>query len=417
MTVNAPFPERDRVWARWAELATLRDEAEPGWTRRTFSAAERASRLWVADLMRRAGLAVWTDPIGNIIGDLPGRRPGAPALVIGSHTDTVPSGGRFDGTIGVLGAIEVVERLREAGITLHHPLRVVDYYNEEPNRFGLSCVGSRALAGNLSAAHLALTDDDGVTLGEALEADGRDPAAVAACAWRPGDVAASLELHIEQGPILEREGATLGVVTAIAGIARFKASFEGRQDHAGTTPMDTRRDATCAAAGTIVAIERIAAAGAGSVGTVGRVQVTPEATNVIAEQALLTAEFRSPDPAWFDAARRDLEAAVAEESARRRVAGRVDWLPPEAPTALDPGVSGIIADALALTGHEARYLYSGAGHDAVQMARLAPAGMIFTPSHDGRSHTPEEWTEADDVMAGVHALAQAVLLLDERTGP
>lgn len=406
-------PERERFESDWAELSRIRDDAAPGWTRETFSEPERASRAWVASLMRNAGLSTRTDAVGNIIGELAGARPSAPAIVLGSHTDTVQGGGRFDGVIGVLGAIEVVRILAASGVRLDHPLRVVDYYNEEPNRFGLSCIGSRALASNLLPEHLDLCDDDGMTLGAALLADGRDPTAIASCAWDPRDVAASLELHIEQGPVLESEGAAVGVVTAIAGIARLRAHFLGRRDHAGTMPMDLRRDAACSAAGTVLAVERIAAAGSGAVGTVGEVRLVPEATNVVAESAVVTAELRSPDPDWFPVAREELDRAVELESVCRNVQGRVEWLPPELPTPMDPTVSGILAEGAALLGHDARRLYSGAGHDAVQMARLGPAGMIFTPSRGGRSHTPEEWTDLADVLVGIHALAQGVVLLDE----
>lgn len=414
MTVELRLPETERFRADWEALAGIKDDEYDGWTRRTFSEPERASREWVARRMRDAGLQTRVDGVGNVIGELSGLDPSAPALVVGSHTDTVEGGGRFDGVIGVLGAIEVVRVLRESGIQLWHPLRVVDYYNEEPNRFGLSCVGSRAIASNLSADHLALRDDEGTTLAEALRMDGRDPDAIASCAWRRSDIAASLELHIEQGPVLEREGASLGIVTAIAGIARLRAHFAGRRDHAGTMPMALRADATCSAAGAILAVERIATAGADAVGTVGEVRASPDATNVIADDVVVTAEFRSADPEWFASARRDFDAAVAEESRRRGVIGRVDWLPPEPPTAMNAGVSAILSDAISLLGHEARRLYSGAGHDAVQLARLAPAGMIFTPSRDGRSHTPEEWTDLSDVVLGVHALGQGLLLLDER---
>lgn len=408
------FPEIDRLTEDWAQLSTQRDSTLPGWTRSTFSEVEHASREWVATLMRRAGLSVHTDAIGNVIGILAGSDPSTSAIVIGSHTDTVPGGGRFDGVVGLLGAIEVVRMLRESGIVLRHSLRVVDYYNEEPNRFGLSCIGSRALAGNLTADHLALTDDRGGTVADALRADGRDPAAVANCAWNPAEIAASVELHIEQGPVLEREDVSLGVVTSIAGISRFRGVFNGRRDHAGTMPMSLRQDASCTAAGMILAIERIAAAGGDSVGTVGRVELTPEATNVVSEHAVVTAEFRSPREEWFSQAKHELEQAVAEEADRRKVRGGVEWLPFEHPTAMNPFVQDTLADAISFLGHDARRIYSGAGHDAVQMARLAPAGMIFIPSKDGRSHTPEEWTNFEQIMLGVHALAQGVVSLDER---
>jgi N-carbamoyl-L-amino-acid hydrolase len=412
MSARLRDPESQRIEEDLGDLAKLRHPDLAGWSRPTFTDVEQESRRWVAARMRAAGLEVKVDGIGNLIGVLPGQAHSRRAIVVGSHTDTVEGGGRFDGTVGVLGALETVRLLRESGILLQHDLRVVDYFNEEPNRFGLSCLGSRALAANLGPEHLAIADDEGVTLAAELQKQGLDPAAIPGCAWSADEVLASVELHIEQGPILEQRQVGLGVVTAIAGIARLRAVFRGRRDHAGTRPMSLRQDAGCSAAGTILAIERIAASGADAVGTVGEVRFAPAATNVVSEAALLTAEFRSPDPGWFVLAREQLEQAVSQESQRRGVRGRVDWLPPEPPTAMDPGLSDLIAEAIADLGHDALRLYSGAGHDAVQMARLGPAGMIFIPSKDGRSHQPEEWTDSSDISRGVHALAASVVRID-----
>lgn len=406
-------PEPQRFIEAWTDLSAIRDPDQPGWTRVTFSEPERASREWVRARMQTAGLSTWVDPVGNIVGELKGSNPNAPAIVIGSHTDTVPGGGRFDGVIGVLGAIEVVQMLKESNIELTHPLRVIDFYNEEPNRFGLSCIGSRALTGNLTPDHLALVDDDGQSLAKALADDGRDPNGIVSCRWDSRDVVAFLELHIEQGPVLENEKASIGIVTGIAGIARLKALFEGRRDHAGTTPMDVRRDASCAAAGTMLAVERIAAAGAGTVATVGGIRLTPDATNVVSESAIFTAEMRGPDNAWFGSAQSELESALLDECKKRNVTGWIDWLPPEPPTPMNDGVQSVLVGAVAKLGHEGRRMYSGAGHDAVQMARLAPTGMIFVPSQGGRSHTPEEWTDFEDVLPGIHVLAEAIVRIDE----
>jgi N-carbamoyl-L-amino-acid hydrolase len=405
-------PEPQRIQQDLQDLALLRDPDLAGWSRPTFTGVERESRRWVAARMRATSLDVHVDGIGNLIGVLPGQGAGGKAIVVGSHTDTVEGGGRFDGTVGVLGALEAVRLLEESGIKLRHDLRVVDYFNEEPNRFGLSCLGSRALASNLSPDHLATVDEDGATLAEALQSQGLDPADIPACAWSANEVLASLELHIEQGPILEQQGAGLGVVTAIAGIARLRAVFKGRRDHAGTRPMALRQDAGCAAAGTVLAIEAIGSSGADAVGTVGEIRFTPEATNVVSEEALLTAEFRSSDAGWFGLAREQLEQAVERESRRRGVHGSVLWLPPEPPTAMDPRLSELIGRSIAGLGHDFLRLYSGAGHDAVQLARLGPAGMIFLPSKDGRSHTPEEWTDLADIALGVHALAASIVQID-----
>lgn len=412
MSTELPLPNQERVLRELTALSEIRDPDLAGWSRPTFSEPERESREWIRKLMSSTGMDTRVDYLGNVIGVIPGKNPNAKAIVIGSHTDTVEGGGRFDGIVGVLGAIEVVRLLREANIQLEHELRVVDYYNEEPNRFGLSCVGSRALAGNLTDQHFALLDDRGMTLGEALEHDGQSPADVSKCRWSTDEVLASLELHIEQGPHLEQQRKSLGVVTSIAGIFRLKATFWGRRDHAGTMPMNLRKDAGCSAAGTVLAIEKIAATGKDTVGTVGEIQFSPEASNVVTEFASLNAEFRSPNEKWFQVARKDLEEFVGLDTARRGVKGEIEWLPPEAPTPMSDGVSNVITDSIAALGHDAVKLYSGAGHDAVQMAKLGPAGMIFIPSAGGRSHCPEEWTDLGDITLGIHALAQSVVSID-----
>jgi N-carbamoyl-L-amino-acid hydrolase len=412
VTADVRFPDVARLALDLEEIAGLVDGSRPGWSRVALTEVDTDSRHWVADRMRAAGLSVRIDGIGNVIGTLEGTGAARRAIVIGSHTDTVDGGGRYDGVVGVMGAIEVARLLRESGIRLHHDLRVVDFYNEEANRFELSCLGSRAMAGTLTAAHLSATDDTGRTLGAALASAGwAEP--LAGTRWDADDVLGFLELHIEQGPVLEREGLPLGVVTSIAGISRFRTLFTGRRDHAGTMPMSLRQDAGCAAAGVVLAVERIASSAAQAVGTVGSVTFTPEATSVITESALVTAEFRSPDPDWFTLARDEIADVAAREAERRGLRHDVTWLPWERPTAIDPRLAGAIGRSIDGLGHPAARLYSGAGHDGVQMARLGPIGMIFIPSRDGRSHCPEEFTDMADVAVGVHALAQSVVTLDK----
>jgi beta-ureidopropionase / N-carbamoyl-L-amino-acid hydrolase len=239
-------PYVDRLAADLALLAGIREDG-PGWTRRAFGAPDREGRHEVAALMRGAGLETHIDEAGNVIGVLAGDGPsGGPALVTGSHTDTVAEGGRFDGVAGVIGAIEAVRLLVESGVRLHHDLRVVDFFGEEPNDYGLSCVGSRALAGTLLPAHLDLPSrrrDGGDQLGQAVIRAGGDPDRALRIGWAPGSVLAYLELHVEQGPHLEALGVPLGVVTTIVGIQRFEVTFRGRADHAGTMPMGRRHDA------------------------------------------------------------------------------------------------------------------------------------------------------------------------------
>jgi N-carbamoyl-L-amino-acid hydrolase len=363
--------------------------------------------------MRDAGLEVKRDVAGNLIGTLAGK--GTSALVAGSHTDTVAGGGRFDGPLGVLGAIEAARCIRDSGRKLHHELRVVDFLGEEPNDFGLSCVGSRAIAGTLAPDHLAARDQSGRTLSEALESTGADPKRIKEAAWAAKTVGGFVELHIEQGPVLEHAGVPLGVVTGIAGIERVVATFEGQADHAGTTPMSGRHDALCAAADAVLAIERLAAEGHGAgVGTAGRIEASPGALNVVPARVQLWAEFRSVDGAWLDSRRRALEEAVSEAGRKRGVGGEVKRLSRSEPVVTSAEVRTAMTEAIGLLGLDYALLPSGAGHDTVQMSQLGPVGMLFVPSVGGRSHCPEEMTSPEHLEAGVAALLATLLVLDAR---
>jgi N-carbamoyl-L-amino-acid hydrolase len=404
--------ELERIKDDWMLLSDYRDAAAPGWTRMAFSEPDTEARHVVAELMRRAGLQVECDAVGNVIGHLEGSDPHAGLLVTGSHTDTVEGGGRFDGVVGVLGAIEAVRVLRESGVELRHSLRVVDFSNEEPNAHGLSCVGSRAIAGTLDASMLAFADTQGRALSDRIAAAGWEPERFTSCRWPAGEVDAYVELHIEQGPVLEATGASVGVVTRIAGISRFVLEIAGRCDHAGTMSMAQRHDALCTAAAATLAVERIATAGSESVGTVGELLIAPDAVNVVADQAHLSGEFRSPDDAWLVEAGTQFADAVAEECEKRGTDGAVAWRPREEPVTMDGAVSDALATAAQAGGHDAVRLFSGAGHDTVQMARICPTGMIFIPSIGGRSHCPEENTEFDDVRNGVDTLIRGLVELD-----
>jgi N-carbamoyl-L-amino-acid hydrolase len=354
--------------------------------------------------MADAGLAVSVDAGGNLIGRREGLEPDLPCLMLGSHTDTVVGGGRFDGIVGVLAAIETARCLPR----LRHPLEVVDFLAEEPTDFGISTVGSRAIAGSLSASMLAFRSDAAsASLADAIASVGGRPDALVS----RRDVAVYLELHIEQGPVLEREGLHLGVVTAITGIARFSVRVVGRSDHAGTMPMSVRRDALAAASEMVLGLEGLWSDGAG-VGTVGRVFVEPNATNVVPGAVEFTAEMRSVDPGVLRERQASFSSLVSSVAARREVAAEVSVLSSAPPVPVPDHVQSVLADVVSSLGHPARRLPSYAGHDANQIARIAPIGMLFIPSRDGRSHCPEEWTEAADVALGAQALTEAVRRLD-----
>lgn len=406
-----PPPDLGRVTRDIEALSSYRDRQAPGWTRRVFSTADREAREWVGDLMTASGLRVETDAAANLFGTLPGtgRLPGA--IVTGSHTDTVVGGGRFDGIIGVLGAIEAVRSLRDAGIRLDHDLVVADFLGEEPNDFGISCVGSRAVAGTLREEHLNLVDPDGRTLGQALSGAGGQPARLAQASWGPGRLHCFVELHIEQGPRLADAGVPIGVVTGIAGIERLLARFEGRADHAGTTPMGHRRDAFLGAAEAALAIECLAE---GGVATAGRLEIHPGAHNVVPGVADLWAEARSDDERWLAGFGQRAEAEVAAIGVRRHLSASVRWISRERPVLVTDWVTDAADRAAAALGLRSLRMPSGAGHDAAHMARLGPMGMIFVPSRGGRSHCPEEWTDLEQVVQGIAVLAEAIRLTDLR---
>ena len=392
------------------DLSNYRDPEAPGWTRRVFTSFDRAGRDWVAGKMQEAGLVVETDAAANIIGRLPGTGAKPGAIVTGSHTDTVRGGGRFDGIIGVLGAIEAVRCLGRAHAELVHNLVVVDFLGEEPNDFGLSCVGSRAIAGALDQTHLGLVGPDGSTLAEALAACGGEPTAIASARW-PGPLHCYLELHIEQGPVLEQAGVPIGVVTGIAGIHRLLARITGQPDHAGTTPMSLRRDALLGAAETVLAIERLAD---GGVATSGRLEIRPGSQNVVPAEADIWAEARSSDRRWLDEFGRRITDELNSVGARRHLATSLEWISRAPPVPVTGWVADAVSQAARATGTEPLLLASGAGHDASHMARLGPMGMVFVPSRAGRSHCPEEWTDIDQIGRGIQVLAETVIICDDR---
>ncbi|MGW4843102.1 M20 family metallo-hydrolase [Nocardia brasiliensis] len=415
MTTDKLSISVERFAAELAALAAITDDSLPGFTRIALSELYLDGRQWLAARMRAAGLDTAVDAAGNLIGTLAGRHNG-PALVTGSHIDTVREGGKYDGIVGVLGALEAVRALREAGIRFEHPLKVIAFFGEEANEFGLAHFGSRAIGGTLRPEHLALTNAVGENLADALYTRaGIDPEHCLRARWAPSELAAYLELHIEQGPLLEHHGRAVGVVTGIAGAQRFVASVTGRPDHAGNTPMDRRRDALCAAAELALSVEEFANDHPGGVATVGGVTVTPGQSNVVPGTAELVGDMRSIDPGWL--AERRIELARAAETVRtkRGVDVSIAWPSITDPTLFTEPVQRTIGTVLRAAGHDPMPITSGAGHDAQEMAMLGPAGMIFVPSRDGRSHCPEEHTDLADLAIGVHALAETLVAFDKAT--
>jgi beta-ureidopropionase / N-carbamoyl-L-amino-acid hydrolase len=415
MPSDSPVLDPDRLWADVMGLAAITDPERP-FTRRSFSARFLAGRAWLACRFEEAGLSVRVDTAGNLIGRRAGRDPTAAVVAVGSHTDTVPSGGRFDGIAGVAAGLEIVRTLADAGEMLDHPIEVIDFLAEEPSEYGLSCVGSRGMSGMLTPAMLTLSEPGGERLGDALRRVGGDPDRIDAA--RRDDVGAFLELHIEQGPLLETRAIDVGLVTSIVGIRRIEIEFVGAADHAGTAPMDLRRDALVAAAATVSAVRRkaeeLAAAGRGYfVATVGILDVEPGASNVVPGRSRLVIDARATDAALTA----EFTATTDAESARQAAAARVErarfaTLSDGPPVACDPSLRTALAQGAQALGFSSIDLASGAGHDAAFMARICPAAMVFIPCRGGKSHAPEEWAEREAIATGGAVMLHAIRQID-----
>lgn len=407
--------DAERLWADVMALAQITEPDRP-WTRRSFTPRYDEGRRWLKQRMEQAGLSISTDAAGNAIGRREGRLQGAPAIVVGSHTDTVPSGGRFDGIAGVCVGLEIARTLADGGIRLDHPFEVVDFLAEEPSDFGLSCIGSRGMAGELSQAMLDYRHPDGRVLRDAIEQVGGD--ANRLDKRLRDDIAAYFELHIEQARALENAGIGIGVVTSIAAVTRIAVTFEGFADHAGATPLSLRADALLAASQTVLAVrseaERIAAASdAYFVATVGKLDVQPNAANVVPARVTLSVDVRSgsaKDAQLF------IEALdrMAREAARRYGAARAtfDLVSSSEPAAADSSLMALLSEAAQELGLPTMKLASGAGHDALFVSHLAPMAMVFIPCRQGKSHCPEEWAEKHHLRDGADTILRALLKLD-----
>ena len=407
--------DADRLWRRLEDLAAITDPDRP-WTRRSFSPRFLAGRDWLAKAFADAGLTPGIDAGGNLIGRAAGSEPALRPILTGSHSDTVPAGGRYDGVLGVLCALEVAQTLHEAGHTLRHPLEVIDFLAEEPSEFGLSCIGSRALGGALDAADLDRQRPDGMTLAEGLRYVGGDPGAVLCAARGPDATAAYLEVHIEQGRVLENAAIPVGIVTDIVGIRRESWTVTGRADHSGATPMDLRHDALVGASEIIRAASEAARATLGQrqplVATIGHIEVSPNAANAVPGAVTMTLEIRSGDDAAVRRFGADLMDRVRPgiEALRLNVARRE--ISHALPTPCAPMIREAIAASARDLGLACRDLPSGAGHDGVFVARTGPIGMIFVPCLDGRSHAPEESITQEQARDGAQLLLSTVLRLD-----
>lgn len=399
-----------RIAADIDALAAITEPERP-WTRRAFTPMHLQGRAYLERRFREAGLETHIDAAGNLIGRRAGTQPGLGTIMLGSHSDTVPDGGRFDGIAGVIAALEVAQALADMGVALKHDLEIVDFLAEEVSIFGVSCIGSRGMAGVRPPEWLERKAGD-MTLAEGLVMAGGNTGDL-----KPrDDIRAFLELHIEQGPVLETEKRDIGVVTAIAGITRIEITVEGQADHAGTTPMGARRDALCAAARLVLGIEEMASEIALGprhfAATVGEFEMLPNAANVVPSHVRLLIDIRSE-------AREDLEAFAARldelciDVASRtgvEIAGR--RISNASAVQMDTMIGMLLEAAVEKLDGSHRRLASGAGHDAAFLAHISRAGMVFIPCLLGRSHAPEEWADNDDIAFGAAVLLETVMSID-----
>ncbi len=402
-----------KLLARADALASI-SETPPALTRSYLTPEQKKAHALVADWMREAGMTARLDAAGNVVGRYDGAQPGLPCLMLGSHLDTVRDAGKYDGMLGVITAIACVEELAKCDERLGFAIEVIGFADEEGVRFGATLLGSRAVAGAFPRELFDLKDAAGISLAAALRAFGLDPARVADAARRPEDVLAFVELHIEQGPVLEAQGLPVGVVTAIAGATRLAVEIAGAAGHAGTVPMGARRDALAAAAECILAVERRCNA-EGLVGTVGRIEALPGAVNVIPGAARFTVDVRAPEDERRRAAVADIGDAMRAIAARRGVAAEIRMLHDAAAARCAPWLMDQLGRAAQAEGWPDFRLMSGAGHDGMAMAAVADIGMLFVRCAGGISHNPAEAITAADAEAGARVLLRFVRAFEPKT--
>ncbi|WP_262176439.1 Zn-dependent hydrolase [Saccharococcus sp. Marseille-Q5394] len=396
----------ERLRQSFEELARFTDEGE-GINRLAYTETERNARDFLMKQLELAGLTVRIDYAGNVIARREGRSPDLPAVATGSHIDSVYAAGEFDGTAGVLVALEIMRSLADEGVETEHPLEVIIFACEESARFGASTLGSKAMSGRLDPAYTrSLTDKNGITLMQAFEENGLDLEEVHLAKRFRDEIKAFVELHVEQGPVLEKQEAAIGVVTAIAAPIRFHVHIDGTADHSGTTPMDYRHDALLGGAEIALAVEKAALAELtyGTVGTVGVFSIEPGAMNVVPAATDLYVDIRGTNVESRQRVVDALATAVNDTAKKRGLDIWMDEMSREEPVQMD---SELVAGLKAICEEKGVVwleMPSGAGHDSMNMASLCPTGMIFVPSKDGISHNPAEYTSMEQLMVGAEVL-------------
>ena len=405
--------DQQRLSSEIETLAAISDAEPPAVTRIVFTPTDLKARAWMIARCKEAGLAVRQDAIGNIFARWNGADSAAPAVGTGSHIDAIPNAGKYDGVVGVLGGLEAIRALQRSGFRPKHSIELLIFATEEPTRFGIGCLGSRLLSGTLSPdAAAKLKDRDGESVDEVRRRAGLN-GNLQDVKLPTGYYKAFVELHIEQGPILERERIPLGIVKGIAAPASLRISIEGAGGHAGGVLMPDRKDALCAAAELILAIENAArsSGAADTVATVGVCDVFPGAVNSIPSRVGITLDIRDTDLARRDRAMQTIERASQTISAKRQVSIQSEVLNADAPADCAPEVRAALADSCREHGFPFLEMVSRAYHDSLFISRIAPTGMLFIPCRNGYSHRPDEYASPEDIARGALVLAESLARL------
>ncbi|HHV64995.1 MAG TPA: Zn-dependent hydrolase [Peptococcaceae bacterium] len=405
---------QERLWNKLMQLARIGKQAEGGITRLPFTKEDLQAKNLVKEWMEEAGLQVREDAVGNLVGRKEGTEPSFPAIIIGSHLDTVFNGGMFDGTLGVLAGIEILQTMKENQIQTKHPIEVYAFRDEEGCRFNFSLLGSRGVAGNLKPSDLDFKDKNGITIREAMKNCHLNPEDFSQAARRPEEVKAYLELHIEQGKVLEYSNLSLGVVTGIASSLRLLLTVTGKADHAGATPMNLRADALAGAAQIISMVEQEAKESQSAVATVGRIQAYPGGINIIPGKVEFTIDLRDLSPEVSARLEKNILEKAREICKQRGLSLEVELMQRVPPAPCSEEIIATILESCDKLGVKTMKLPSGAGHDAMQMINICPIGMIFVRSKNGISHHPAEWSSPEDCALGAQVLMETLLKLDQK---
>jgi allantoate deiminase len=411
-SAGAGLIDDERLWNRLTAMSAIGAQEGGGVTRLSFTDEERAAKDLVISYMEDAGFSVYEDTIGNLFGRLDGSDPEAPAVLVGSHLDSVVNGGNFDGPLGVLAGVEVLQAIKEQGHITRHPVEVVAFTDEEGARFGFGMLGSRALAGTLTAEDLQRTDGNSISIAEAMRAYRLDPKRLREAARSASSLKAYVEVHVEQGSVLENEGLPVGVASGITGSVRLQFTLKGEARHAGTTPMNLRRDALAAAAKAISLVESKAAETGTTVGTVGQLELEPGGINIIPGWVTFSLDLRDMDEIRRDQVEARIVRGIEKVCRRRRIELEFRTLQRNNPVPCAELVRNAASLACKELGIRPLELPSGAGHDGMQLAGLCPVGMILVRSMDGVSHSPDEYSSKEDCTDAAKLLYHTVLNLD-----